>query len=72
MILLVDATPADGEEVANRIGELLARPLREADGLTVGASIGLSYTSDTCDPEDLIRAADRAMYQVKSTHTATR
>jgi diguanylate cyclase (GGDEF)-like protein len=72
VILMTDATPADGEAVATRIGELLAQPFAEAGGLSVGASIGLSFTSGVSDPEDLIRSADRAMYQVKATHTATR
>ena len=72
VVLMVDATPADGEAVAGRIGELLARPLAQAGGLAVGASIGLSYTDEPGDPEDLIRSADRAMYQVKAAHSAAR
>lgn len=72
MILMLDATPADGEAVASRIGELLARPLAQAGGVTVGASIGLSYTNERRDPEDLIRSADRAMYHVKAAHSAAR
>jgi diguanylate cyclase (GGDEF)-like protein len=72
VILMVDATPADGEAVASRIGELLARPLAQARGLAVGASIGLAFTTERTDPEDLIRSADRAMYQVKAAHAAAR
>jgi diguanylate cyclase (GGDEF)-like protein len=72
VILLVGATPADGEAASARISRELARPFERAGGVSVRASIGLSYAGDLSEPEDLIRAADRAMYQVKATHTGSR
>ncbi|MGH7643625.1 MAG: putative bifunctional diguanylate cyclase/phosphodiesterase [Candidatus Dormibacteria bacterium] len=55
--------------IADRIGEVLALPIRAAVGLevTVSASIGLITTKyATADAEAILRDADIALYQAKS------
>jgi diguanylate cyclase (GGDEF)-like protein/PAS domain S-box-containing protein len=53
--------------VAERLVDMLARPVKVgADSFSVTASIGVAIgSSETHSPEDLIRAADTAMYSVK-------
>jgi len=67
VVLLVDATPADGEAVRERISRELDRPLAAIGDRPLLASIGVSPAADGGDPEDLIRAADRSMYRAKAT-----
>ena len=68
--VLIDTTEAvaPGDEVAERILELLSKPFT-IHGCTVhvGASIGLATrTEETTSVEELIRRADIAMYTAKS------
>lgn len=59
---------ADAEDVARRILHNLKRPIALPDGRTVfvDLSIGIATTSTLGDPDDLLRAADVAMYQAKA------
>jgi diguanylate cyclase (GGDEF)-like protein len=66
--LLVDATPADGEAARDRISQELDRPFAATGDRPLRASVGVSPVADGGDPEDLIRRADRSMYQTKATH----
>lgn len=56
------------QEIAQRLLEVIRQPVALADGVSarVGASIGIAlYPQDSSDPEQLMRLADRAMYQAK-------
>jgi diguanylate cyclase (GGDEF)-like protein len=62
-----DEQPRCGAALAGRLIEEIAQPM-EVDGhsITVGASIGIATTvSATADPEQLVKAADLAMYAAK-------
>lgn len=66
--------PSDATEVAGRIQQALTRPfLVDGDDIDLGASIGIALASErkargeAIDPQDLLRAADVAMYQAKGT-----
>ena len=67
VVLLIDATPSDGEAVRDCIVTALRRPFEPAGGVGVRVSVGLAYADDERrDPEQLIRAADHAMYRAKA------
>jgi diguanylate cyclase (GGDEF)-like protein len=68
VILLVNATPADGRAAQSCIVSALSRPSAQS-GAPMQVSVGISAASDSRDPEDLIRMADRAMYRVKAGHS---
>jgi diguanylate cyclase (GGDEF)-like protein/PAS domain S-box-containing protein len=59
---------ADAEDIARRILHNLKRPIALPDGRTVfvDLSIGIATTATLDDPDDLLRAADVAMYQAKA------
>jgi diguanylate cyclase (GGDEF)-like protein/PAS domain S-box-containing protein len=59
---------ADAEDVAGRILHKLKRPIALPDGRSVfvDLSIGIATTTTLDDPDDLLRAADVAMYQAKA------
>jgi diguanylate cyclase (GGDEF)-like protein len=61
---------ADGHEaaaLAQRVADEVSLPVEVGDDrITVSVSIGVVVvTSDTHDPDDLVRAADEAMYRAK-------
>jgi diguanylate cyclase (GGDEF)-like protein len=68
-ILLEETTgPQEAAEIAERIVEMLSRPLRlEQKEITVQASLGISVVdhTSTLDADELIRNADAAMYIAK-------
>ncbi len=69
-ILLEDlSSPEDAERVATRILREISEPLQiENQQLQPSASIGWTVCGDgNLDPDDLLREADTAMYQAKST-----
>lgn len=69
--VLMPGTDADGAHtVAERVRESLARPFETPAGPHhLGVSIGVAaYPDDGTTAEDLIRAADHAMYVVKHRH----
>jgi diguanylate cyclase (GGDEF)-like protein len=66
VILLVNATPADGEAIGHCITSAMHQPFDQAGGLQVTVSIGVAPSEDERDPEQLIKSADRAMYRVKT------
>ncbi|WP_066067114.1 diguanylate cyclase domain-containing protein [Frankia sp. EI5c] len=63
--------PGVGQEAAVAIAERVSRALREPVSLetavvTVDASIGVGVASTACRAENLLRAADEAMYRAKA------
>jgi diguanylate cyclase (GGDEF)-like protein len=68
-VLLVDriTTPSEVEPVVSRIHLVLAEPISLPEGdFTLSASIGAALaTPEDRRPEDLLAAADRAMYAAK-------
>jgi diguanylate cyclase (GGDEF)-like protein len=66
VVLLCDATYADGEAVADCIATALARPFDRPGRATIGVSVGIAATTGMRDPEQAIRAADRSMYRAKA------
>jgi diguanylate cyclase (GGDEF)-like protein len=66
VVLLVDAKPADGEAVRERISRQLDRPYADIGNRPLRVSVGVSPVADGGDPEDLIRSADRSMYRAKA------
>lgn len=60
--------------IADRIRALLREPIRIAPGISVSidASIGIATTNGNGTADDLIRAADQAMYAVKEGRRAPR
>ena len=67
-LLQVDVPDPDvGGVVADKLIQVLSEPFElEGEHVSVGASIGISvYPDDADDGEQLMRNADRALYQVK-------
>ncbi|MBK9179837.1 MAG: diguanylate cyclase [Acidimicrobiales bacterium] len=60
------SSPAEAHAVAQRIRDEVAG-LRQVDGfeLRLGASVGVAWTDAPTDPDDLLREADRSMYEAK-------
>ena len=67
VVLLDGLTQVDeAEGVAKKLTEVICKEIDEKDHI-VTASIGVStYPSDGEDPDSLLKAADRAMYEVKT------
>ena len=68
VIVTDDCTPSDGLQLAEQIRESLSRIIMfEASSLQVTCSVGLAfYPVDGETPEELVNAADQAMYDAKS------
>jgi EAL domain-containing protein (putative c-di-GMP-specific phosphodiesterase class I) len=62
-VLMPRATPAEAEALADELNEVV----RDAQALTVSASIGVTFFDDRNEltPEDVIACADHAMYAAK-------
>ncbi len=73
-VLLGAANEGRAREVAQRIQRELARPVRLAGReVTVQGSLGIALSSATCNrAEEILRAADTAMYRAKSMASARR
>ncbi len=73
-VLLGAANEARAREVAQRIQRELARPVRLAGReVTVQGSLGIALSSPACNrAEEILRAADTAMYHAKSMASARR
>ena len=71
-VLLIDTmTPAQLPDLIQRIGDELAKPYRVGPlTLHLGASIGAVPAGPDMTPEDLITAADHAMYATKRARRA--
>jgi diguanylate cyclase (GGDEF)-like protein/PAS domain S-box-containing protein len=72
-------TPIDGDDeylpaIADRIRRLLREPIGIGAGTTVSidVSIAIATTRGSATPDDLVRAADQAMYAVKEVHRSAR
>ena len=66
VVLLPDIDEAEASIIAQRIISRVAEPLEFAPAATVGASIGIaSAPRDGVTADELLSAADRAMYQAK-------
>ena len=66
-VLLADTTGSGAQIVADRIIEAVSAPFDISDReVFISASIGIALSEpDVCDPNELLRAADVAMYQAK-------
>lgn len=72
VVLLVNASQTQADIVRDRVEAELARPA-DLDGVDgIRASIGVAAARGTADPEQLLAAADRAMYEVKKTRRPAR
>ena len=74
-VLLEDLDAADlADDVADRILGVLRRPISISGiELRLNASVGVAISSDELDnPEELIQAADLAMYEAKNTGSGLR
>jgi diguanylate cyclase (GGDEF)-like protein/PAS domain S-box-containing protein len=73
IVLLPGATNDDAAMVARRLQAGLTEPFLLAGGtVTVGASVGVATSpAGQSTPEDLLREADKAMYQAKVATQAT-
>ncbi|HYY87911.1 MAG TPA: EAL domain-containing protein [Chloroflexota bacterium] len=72
-ILLLEGLngPGDARAVADRVAQVLRAPfLVEGREVFVTASMGIALSRDGEDPESLVRTADLAMYQAKSSGKA--
>lgn len=71
LVVLPDTPLEDGRRLGERLLRAIAEPTETAVGpITLGASIGLASTEgwgDELELEDIIRAADAAMYRAKDT-----
>jgi diguanylate cyclase (GGDEF)-like protein len=68
VILLVNVTPADAETTRDCVTTALARPFGSINGSRLDISIGIAHTESQRDPEQLLDAADHAMYKIKTEH----
>jgi diguanylate cyclase (GGDEF)-like protein len=66
VVLLPEARSADAESIAERIQVLLAEELRDTRLAPFTVSVGIASTTHASSIEDVIRAADHAMFQAKS------
>jgi diguanylate cyclase (GGDEF)-like protein len=67
LIMLNAAAPGHVDGILDRVSAALSRPIELAgETVTVGASLGLAYSTETSDPDELIRRADLAMYRAKA------
>ena len=58
--------PSEATEVAERVLTRLKAPIDAGEPVTVGASIGIAFTTNLTETgEELIRDADQAMYRAK-------
>ena len=65
-VLLVDVRPEGAEIIARRIVEQVNGAAASYPGSELGASVGLVYVEQPPkDPDELVRAADEAMYRAK-------
>ncbi len=65
-LLLVDVRPEGAEKIARRIVEQVSGAGASFPGSDFGASVGIAYLENApTDADDLVRAADDAMYQAK-------
>jgi diguanylate cyclase (GGDEF)-like protein/PAS domain S-box-containing protein len=57
---------ADAEAMAVRVSDALSRPfLIAGHTVTIGASVGVHLATSAADPDQALRAADHAMYEIK-------
>jgi diguanylate cyclase (GGDEF)-like protein len=66
VVLLPDARSADAESIAERIQVLLAEELRDTRLAPFTVSVGIASTNHASSIDEVIRAADHAMFQAKS------
>lgn len=67
LIMLNAAAPGHVDGILDRVSAALSRPIELAgETVTIGASLGLAYSTETSDPDELIRRADLAMYRAKA------
>jgi diguanylate cyclase (GGDEF)-like protein/PAS domain S-box-containing protein len=58
--------PADAEAMSVRVRDALCRPfLIAGQTVTIGASVGVHLATSADDPDQALRAADHAMYEIK-------
>jgi diguanylate cyclase (GGDEF)-like protein len=66
LIMLNAGAPGHVDGILDRVSAALSRPIElPRETVTIGASLGLAYSTETRDPDDLIRRADLAMYRSK-------
>jgi diguanylate cyclase (GGDEF)-like protein len=66
LIMLNAAAPGHVDGVLDRVSAALSRPIDlQGETVTIGASLGLAYSTESQDPDELIRRADLAMYRAK-------
>ena len=63
------ASPAEAMSLARRVVEALAAPVQiGGESLVTTASVGVAWTNRSIDPDELVAAADVAMYAAKKAH----
>ncbi len=65
-VLLPHTHEAAAEQLADRLVDSLSRPYAAARHVPVTASVGLAVTTGQPDPGELLRGADLAMYDAKT------
>ncbi|HSP35619.1 MAG TPA: diguanylate cyclase [Thermoanaerobaculia bacterium] len=71
-VLLWHVTEADAQHVVDRITERIDAIAAEFPEAQLGVSVGIGYFDEPpADPEDAVRAADRAMYRAKDARRQT-
>lgn len=63
----LEGHPEESSRLARRILREMQRPFPFQHGrVTLGASVGIAIASNDCDPDDILKKADLALYAAKS------
>lgn len=68
VVLLMEPAVPEAQAVRDRITAALGRPFQPLRGRGMAISVGIADDRGERDPEQLIKAADHAMYEAKAAH----